>query len=152
MRYLDTQHLEKYFRGNEGMLTSSEHATQVRKSLRQLQVFEELLPVVVELGGFLVEGYLETRAEQRRIELRAQLRRQADRITQHVLEGGKDVQAWADAVSAFRTSLEAARGSAELPEQAGQRKEVLTEVTADLTELLSRPGRLPAHETADPQG
>ncbi|MGH3751704.1 MAG: hypothetical protein ACRDRP_03240 [Pseudonocardiaceae bacterium] len=148
VRYLDAQSLEKYFRGSEGVLTSGEHSAQVRKSLSQLQVFEELLPVVVEFGGFLVGGYLETRAEQRRIELRAQLRRQADHIAKHVLEGGNDVQAWADAVSAFRASLEAARGSTELPEH-GQRKEVLTEVTADLTELLSRPGRLPAHETAD---
>ncbi len=152
VRYLDDQNLEKYFRGSEGMLTSSEHAAQVQKSLRQLEVFEELLPVVIELSGFLVKGYLETRAEQRRIELRAQLRRQADQIAQHILEGGKDIQAWADAVGALRASLEAARRSAELPEQDRQRKKVLAEVIADLAELLGRPGRLPAHETADLQG
>ncbi|MGH4009946.1 MAG: GTPase [Pseudonocardiaceae bacterium] len=152
VRYLDDQHLEKYFRGSEGMLTSSEHAAQVRKSLHQLEVFEELLPVIIEFSGFVVEGYHEARAEQRRIELRKQLRRQADQIAQHILESGKDVQAWADAVSAFHASLEAARGAAELPEQARQHKEVLTEVTADLAELLTRPGQLPAHETADLQG
>lgn len=147
VRYLDAQHLEKYFRGSEGMLTNSEHTAQVRKSLSKLEVFEELLPVVGALGDLLVGGYLDMRAEQRRIELRAQLRRKADQIAQHILEGGKDVQAWSDAVDAFRTSLDAARGSVELPEQA-KRKELLTEVTVDLAELLARPGRLPSHETA----
>jgi hypothetical protein len=138
---LSGKQLEQYFKNQEGFLTSAKQADQVRDGLRKLEAFEELLPIMLEIGAFFTQDYHERRAEQRRAELRAQLRRQADQIAEHVLEGGPGVQAWSDAVNSLRASLDAAQASNDVLEQTKQRRNIVSVAAATLTELLARPPR-----------
>ncbi|MGW3960047.1 hypothetical protein ACWED2_09495 [Amycolatopsis sp. NPDC005003] len=141
LRNLTAAELDKYFTGPNALLTSTAHASQVRRNLRRLEVAEQLLPLVLELGGMVAGRLAETHAEQRRIDLRAQLREQADRIAQHVLDGGEDLQSWSAAVDVVRQSLTATRQQADTAVQAQARKQTVEKTLGTLEAVLAAPPR-----------
>ena len=118
-------------------ITSAEQATAIQRSLRRLRVVTLVLPTVLELGGYALDAAAETKSEQHRIELRAQLREQADAIARHVLDSGQDVRTWADAVDSVRNAVLARQAPAEVAATARERRQVLGEVLPALAKLLS---------------
>jgi hypothetical protein len=117
-------------------ITSAEQATAVQHSLGRLEAVTLVLPIALELGRFGLDMLAERKSEQDRIELRAQLRKQADAIARHVLDSGLDMRTWADAVASVRTAILAQQVPAEVTATAQKRQQVLDDVLPALTKLL----------------
>ena len=139
LRFLDATHLDRYYKNSESLLTSAKQVDAVRRRLQQLEFFEETLPIVAELGCVLVSGYLEHRGERPRVELRAELRTQAEKIAKSIVDGGHGVQAWSDAVKSFHESLDATEVPADVVAESTKRGALLREAVARLTVLLECP-------------
>jgi len=118
------------------LLSGTEHADHVSKSLARLAAFETVLPVVVELTTVVVDDVLDKRAEQRRAELRGELRRQADAIAEEIVAGGRGAQTWAHAVDGLRAALTSSGVPADVLARAEERRADLTRAVDGLTDLL----------------
>jgi hypothetical protein len=120
-----------------GMLTGAEQADAIQRSLHRLAAVEQLVPTVLELGGYVLDHRAETRSQQRRGELHEQLRQHADRVAHHVLDSGDDIVTWSAAVASVRDAIRSRRTPQEVATTAEQRRQVIGRVSSALEELLA---------------
>lgn len=117
-------------------LRGAEHASQVDKSLARMDALEAVLPLVVELTTVFVGQAMDKRDERRRVEVRAELRKQADKIAEDVVAGGGGTPTWAQAVDALRAALADACVPADVLARSEERRTDLTRAVDSLTDLL----------------
>ncbi len=121
----------------DGLPTGALQADAIQRSLRRLATVETLLPIVLELGGYVVDRRAEAKSEQRRIELRELLRDHADRIARHVLDDGSDVRTWSNAVAEVRAAVRSRSTPSEVVTTAEQRLLVADGAMSALADLLA---------------
>ena len=119
------------------MINDFEQAAAVQRNLKRLAAAEALLPTVLELGGYLLDHQAQVQSEQRRAELRTQLREQADRIAEYILDGGTDGRTWSAAVTAVRADVQSKRTPPEVTATAEQRKQIVDGVLVALADLMA---------------
>ena len=138
LRYLSAEQLEKHFASAEGMLTSAEHAKQVRANLERMDAVEAVLPIAVGLAEYVVGEFQERRSDRRNAELRSQLRRRADEIANEIVAGGSGGQTWSAAVAALRADLTDANLSRDVVGRSTERQTALVDAVQRLTQLLGQ--------------
>ena len=125
---------------DSGMISNAQEAAGVQRNLGRLAAAEALLPTVLELGGYVLDHQAQAQSEQRRAELRTQLRDQADRIAEYILDGGQDGEdgrTWAGAVAAVRTDLQSKRTPTDVTVTAAKRRHVVDGALVALAELMA---------------
>ena len=138
LRYLRAEQWQQHFASADSLLTSAEHAHQISTSLQRVEAVEAVLPIALELTGYVVGGMLDKRADQRAATLRAELRGRADEIAEAIVSGGSGARSWADAVTALRERLDSGEGSPDLSSAPEERREAITAAVVELVALLGR--------------
>lgn len=145
LRFLEADQVAKHFANGSGLLTSKEQAAKVEKSLGRLEAVETVLPIAIELTGFVAGAVMDYRAARQGAELRAQLRRRADELANEIADRGDGTRTWSDAVAGLREQLLAVLSPREVIITAEERRSVVGDAAKRLTDLL---GQAPAPAAA----